>query len=81
MSHCSATRGLLAMDLVILNRGQVTRTTPLLASPSPTYHTTSTGGRLRSRQILDASLPYTAVFSDTKLQLMTCRPRVRYLDH
>ncbi|GFS65966.1 uncharacterized protein TNCV_2510051 [Trichonephila clavipes] len=27
-SHCSATRGLLAMDLVILNHGQVTGTTP-----------------------------------------------------
>ncbi|GFW91514.1 hypothetical protein TNCV_3376771 [Trichonephila clavipes] len=41
-SHCSATRGLLATDLVILNHGQVTRTTPELASPSPNYHTNGT---------------------------------------
>ncbi|GFX83830.1 hypothetical protein TNCV_350941 [Trichonephila clavipes] len=32
-SHCSATRGLLATDLVILNHGQVTRMTPKLAPP------------------------------------------------
>ncbi|GFX20871.1 hypothetical protein TNCV_79261 [Trichonephila clavipes] len=34
-----ATRGLLAMDHVILNHGQVTWTTPELAPPSPNYHT------------------------------------------
>ncbi|GFX55507.1 hypothetical protein TNCV_267951 [Trichonephila clavipes] len=33
MSHCSATRGLLATDHVILNHGQVTWTTPELAPP------------------------------------------------
>ncbi|GFX53335.1 uncharacterized protein TNCV_363261 [Trichonephila clavipes] len=32
-------RGLLATDHVILNHGQVTWTTPELASPSPNYHT------------------------------------------
>ncbi|GFX21056.1 hypothetical protein TNCV_4882881 [Trichonephila clavipes] len=32
-SHCSATRGLLATDLEILNYDQVTRTTPELAFP------------------------------------------------
>ncbi|GFT63248.1 uncharacterized protein TNCV_4747271 [Trichonephila clavipes] len=32
-SHCSATRGLLATDHVILNHGQVTWTTPELAAP------------------------------------------------
>ncbi|GFW50244.1 hypothetical protein TNCV_4696621 [Trichonephila clavipes] len=40
-SHCSATRGVLAMHLVILNHGQVTRTTPELAPPllttTPTF--------------------------------------------
>ncbi|GFS53954.1 DDE_3 domain-containing protein [Trichonephila clavipes] len=46
-----ATRGLLAKDLVILNHGQVTRTKPELAPPSPNYHTTPTGGRLSSPQI------------------------------
>ncbi|GFV46214.1 hypothetical protein TNCV_5037021 [Trichonephila clavipes] len=50
-SHCSATRGLLATDHVILNHGQVTWTTPELAPPSPNYHTTPTGGRFSSRQI------------------------------
>ncbi|GFV74232.1 pro-Pol polyprotein [Trichonephila clavipes] len=46
-----ATRGLLATDHVILNHGQVTWTTPELASPSPNYHTTPTGGHFSSRQI------------------------------
>ncbi|GFX52739.1 hypothetical protein TNCV_3980421 [Trichonephila clavipes] len=43
-SHCKTTRGLLAMDLAILNLGQVTRMTPELSPPSPNYHTTPTGG-------------------------------------
>ncbi|GFU78466.1 hypothetical protein TNCV_2300781 [Trichonephila clavipes] len=47
----SATRGFLATDLVILNHGQVTRMTPEVASPSPNYHTTPTGGRFSSQQI------------------------------
>ncbi|GFW31594.1 hypothetical protein TNCV_4420271 [Trichonephila clavipes] len=34
----SATRGLLVTDIVILNHGQVTRTTSELEPPSPTYH-------------------------------------------
>ncbi|GFV12117.1 hypothetical protein TNCV_1796041 [Trichonephila clavipes] len=44
--HYKAARGLLATDLVILNHGQVTRTTPETAHPSPNFHTTPTGGRL-----------------------------------
>ncbi|GFW36617.1 hypothetical protein TNCV_1956171 [Trichonephila clavipes] len=40
--HCSATRGLLATDHVILNHGQVTWTTPNLEPSSPNYHTTPT---------------------------------------
>ncbi|GFY27358.1 hypothetical protein TNCV_2069781 [Trichonephila clavipes] len=44
----AATRGLLGTDHVILNHGQVTWTTPELASPSPT---TPTVGRFSSRQI------------------------------
>ncbi|GFV89514.1 hypothetical protein TNCV_4153291 [Trichonephila clavipes] len=43
--------GAFGNDLVILNHGQVTRTTPELAPSSPNYHTTSTGGRFSSRQI------------------------------
>ncbi|GFX75515.1 hypothetical protein TNCV_4714221 [Trichonephila clavipes] len=31
------------MDLVILNHGQVTRTTPELPSPSPNFHSTPMG--------------------------------------
>ncbi|GFU51604.1 hypothetical protein TNCV_82341 [Trichonephila clavipes] len=58
-SHSSATRGHLATDLVILNHGQVTRTTPELA-PLPPLTTTPTGRRLSSRQIFRVSIPYTA---------------------
>ncbi|GFV01031.1 hypothetical protein TNCV_1009521 [Trichonephila clavipes] len=39
-------QGLLVMDLVILNHGQVIRTTPELAHSSPNFHTTPTRGRL-----------------------------------
>ncbi|GFY22780.1 retrovirus-related Pol polyprotein from transposon 412 [Trichonephila clavipes] len=53
--HCSATRGLLATNRVILNHGQVTWTTPELELPLLT--TTPTGGRFNSRQISRASLP------------------------
>ncbi|GFU30823.1 hypothetical protein TNCV_527931 [Trichonephila clavipes] len=38
-------RGLLAMDLVISNHGQMTRTTPEQANPSPNFHNTPMGGR------------------------------------
>ncbi|GFU02501.1 hypothetical protein TNCV_1478151, partial [Trichonephila clavipes] len=37
-------RGLLVTDHVILNHGQVTWTTPKLASRSLNYHTTPAGG-------------------------------------
>ncbi|GFX21120.1 hypothetical protein TNCV_4366991 [Trichonephila clavipes] len=49
-NHCT-TRGLLATDHVIWNHGQVTWTTPELASSSPNYQSTPTGGRFSSRQI------------------------------
>ncbi|GFV94371.1 hypothetical protein TNCV_2268251 [Trichonephila clavipes] len=39
MPYCSATRGLMATNHVILNHGQVTWTTPELATISPNYHT------------------------------------------
>ncbi|GFS77207.1 uncharacterized protein TNCV_3758031 [Trichonephila clavipes] len=38
-SHIKTTRGLLVTDLIILNNGQVTRTTSELAPPSPNYYT------------------------------------------
>ncbi|GFU64897.1 uncharacterized protein TNCV_785481 [Trichonephila clavipes] len=53
-----ATRKLMVMDLVILNIGQVTWTTPELISPSPNYPTTPTGGPFSTRQIQRASLSF-----------------------
>ncbi|GFX78571.1 hypothetical protein TNCV_30111 [Trichonephila clavipes] len=53
------------MDHGILNHGQVTWTTP----PSPNYHTTPTGGRLRR------------AFNDTGLEFVTRPATIRYLDH
>ncbi|GFW30181.1 hypothetical protein TNCV_1054921 [Trichonephila clavipes] len=49
----SATRGPLSMsfDLVILNHGQVTRTAPEPASPSPSHLFTPSKGHSSSRQI------------------------------
>ncbi|GFU57401.1 hypothetical protein TNCV_3635801 [Trichonephila clavipes] len=45
-SPCKTTRGLLAMDLIILNLDQVTRMTPELALSFPDYHTIPTEGLL-----------------------------------
>ncbi|GFW73004.1 hypothetical protein TNCV_831251 [Trichonephila clavipes] len=50
ISGSQTTRGFWATDLAILNLGQVTRTTPELAAPSPNYRTNPTGGRLSPRQ-------------------------------
>ncbi|GFU32992.1 hypothetical protein TNCV_4155741 [Trichonephila clavipes] len=50
----SATRGLLATDLVILNHKTpelVKVMTPEVPCPSPNYHTRPMGGRLSSRHI------------------------------
>ncbi|GFV23124.1 uncharacterized protein TNCV_1709941 [Trichonephila clavipes] len=44
--------GLLVLDHVILNHGQVTWMTPELAPPSPNFHTTPTGGRFSSTDIM-----------------------------
>ncbi|GFV59610.1 hypothetical protein TNCV_228511 [Trichonephila clavipes] len=44
------------MDLVILNQGQVTRTTAELATPSPKFPTTPAGGNL-SLDLLNVHLP------------------------
>ncbi|GFT06470.1 uncharacterized protein TNCV_3356031 [Trichonephila clavipes] len=74
------TRGLLTTDHVILNHGQVTRTTPELAPPSPNYHTTPTGGRLSNERFNVHRCPTQRDFSGTRLELMTRWPRVRYLD-
>ncbi|GFS61208.1 uncharacterized protein TNCV_3104691 [Trichonephila clavipes] len=69
-----ATRGLLATDHVILNHGQVTRTTPELAPRSPNYHTSPHQGEDVSA--LDRFNAHRCiirrVFSGTVLELMTC---------
>ncbi|GBM58500.1 hypothetical protein AVEN_212753-1 [Araneus ventricosus] len=45
-SRFEATRGLFWKDLVILNRGQMTRTTPELAPASRSFRATPARGRL-----------------------------------
>ncbi|GFW34457.1 hypothetical protein TNCV_500751 [Trichonephila clavipes] len=63
------------MDLVILNHGQVTRTTPKIAPLSPHFHTTPVGGRLRFYRFNGHHPPTWRVFSGTWLELMTrCKP-------
>ncbi|GFV83455.1 uncharacterized protein TNCV_3056021 [Trichonephila clavipes] len=73
-SHCSATRGLLATDHVILNYGQVTWTTPELAPPL----LTSTPHQRKDTSALDRfnrhHSPTRWVFSGTGLELVTCLP-------
>ncbi|GFW85384.1 uncharacterized protein TNCV_144291 [Trichonephila clavipes] len=80
-SHCSATRGLLATDHVILNHAQVTWTTPELASPSPNFHTTPTGGLSALDRFNVHLCPTRRVFSGTGLQLVTRQATIRYLYH
>ncbi|GFU98916.1 hypothetical protein TNCV_3381621 [Trichonephila clavipes] len=72
-------RGFLATDVIILNQGQVTRTTPELALPLLT--TTPTGGRLSSRQIERASLPYTVGLEWYWARTRDMPVTIRYLDH
>ncbi|GFV94042.1 uncharacterized protein TNCV_3356891 [Trichonephila clavipes] len=73
-SHCSATRGLLATDHVILNHGQVTWTTPELAPPL----LTTTPHRREDVSALDRfnvhRCPTRRVFSGTGIERMTCLP-------
>ncbi|GFX15659.1 uncharacterized protein TNCV_2131451 [Trichonephila clavipes] len=73
-SHCSATRGLLATDHVILNHGQVTWTTPELAPPL----LTTTQHQREDVSALDRfnvhRFPTRRVFSGTGIELMTCLP-------
>ncbi|GBO37013.1 hypothetical protein AVEN_240801-1 [Araneus ventricosus] len=50
--------GYFGTDLVILNLGQMTRTTPGLAPPSPNFHATPAGGRLATTYDLACSRPH-----------------------
>ncbi|GFW66038.1 hypothetical protein TNCV_588641 [Trichonephila clavipes] len=74
MSHLEATPKLMATDFVILNYDQMTRTTPELASPSPNYHTI---GRTfeHSSDLTFIAHPTRRIFSSTRPELMTRRPR------
>ncbi|GFY30203.1 uncharacterized protein TNCV_3091101 [Trichonephila clavipes] len=73
-SHCSATRGLLATDHVILNHGQVTWTTLELVPPL----LTTTPHQREDVSALDRfnvhRCPTRRVFSGTGIELMTCLP-------
>ncbi|GBM66184.1 hypothetical protein AVEN_246404-1 [Araneus ventricosus] len=51
--------GYFGTDLVILNLGQMTRTTPELAPPSPNFHATPAGGRLTTTYDLACNRPHT----------------------
>ncbi|GFV50649.1 uncharacterized protein TNCV_2213121 [Trichonephila clavipes] len=81
MSHCSATRGLLATDHVILNHGQETWTTPELAPPL----LTTTPHQREDVSALDRfnvhRCPTWQVFSGTGLEPVTKQATVRYLYH
>ncbi|GBM29902.1 hypothetical protein AVEN_246462-1 [Araneus ventricosus] len=51
--------GNLWTDVIILNRGQVTRTTLELAPPYPNFRSTPAGGRLATAYGLACARPYT----------------------
>ncbi|GFV35801.1 hypothetical protein TNCV_913911 [Trichonephila clavipes] len=76
----SYSRGM-ATDLVIRNPGQVTRTTSELAFPvlTTTPHQRKDVWALDRFKVLFS--PTRRVFSGARLEVMTRRPRVRYLDH
>ncbi|GFV38002.1 uncharacterized protein TNCV_3626221 [Trichonephila clavipes] len=78
--NAHATRGFLATDLVILNHGQVTWTTPELVPP-PNYHTTSTGGRSVLYRFSVHHCPARRIFSGTGLEPVIRPAAIRYLDH
>ncbi|GFY02475.1 uncharacterized protein TNCV_3503561 [Trichonephila clavipes] len=80
-SPLKSTRGLLATDHVILNHGQVTRTTPELAPP---LQTTIPHQRedVSSLDRFNVHLcPTRPVFSGTGLELVTRQATIRYLYH
>ncbi|GFW52868.1 uncharacterized protein TNCV_2394471 [Trichonephila clavipes] len=81
MPHYKATRKLLAIDLIILNFGQVTRTTPELAPPL----LTTTPHQREDDSALDRfnehNCPTRWVFSGTGLELVTRQVTIRCLYH
>ncbi|GFS74123.1 uncharacterized protein TNCV_3280791 [Trichonephila clavipes] len=81
LGRCRTTRGLLATDHVILNHGQVTRTTPELAPPL----LTTTPHQREDVSALDRfnvhRCPTRRVFSGTGLELVTRQATIRYQYH
>ncbi|GFX94334.1 hypothetical protein TNCV_4293791 [Trichonephila clavipes] len=73
MPYSEAAQGLLVPDAVILNHGQVMRTTLELAPAYPNH----------TLDVFNVYRPPSArwVFCGTRLKLMSRRPRVCYLDH
>ncbi|GFU37341.1 hypothetical protein TNCV_4273241 [Trichonephila clavipes] len=70
------TRALWAKDLIILNHGQVMRTTPELARPSPNFLTTQTRGRL-SLNIFNVHLPQhdgSSLWCNIRLEIFLIAP-------
>ncbi|GFW69205.1 hypothetical protein TNCV_1819591 [Trichonephila clavipes] len=66
------------MNFVILDHGQVRRTTPDLTLPSHNYHINEITFELSTENVHLALIRW--VLSGTRLELMTRRPRVRYLE-
>ncbi|GFU12223.1 uncharacterized protein TNCV_4600311 [Trichonephila clavipes] len=81
MSHCTATRGLLATDHVILNHGQVPWTTAELVPPL----LTTTPHQREDVSALDRfnvhRCPTRRVLSGTGLEFVIRQAMIRYLYH
>ncbi|GFV43140.1 uncharacterized protein TNCV_2420431 [Trichonephila clavipes] len=77
MSHCSATRGLLATDHVILNHAQVMWTAPPLLTT--THHQREDISALDRFSV--HRCPTRWVFSGTGLELVTKPATIRYVYH
>ncbi|GFT31459.1 uncharacterized protein TNCV_608781 [Trichonephila clavipes] len=76
-----AKRGLLATDLVILNHGQETWTTPELAPPLLTTTPHQREDVLALDRFNVHRCPSRRVFSGTGLELVTTPATIRYFDH
>ncbi|GFV12538.1 hypothetical protein TNCV_4424911 [Trichonephila clavipes] len=67
------------MDLIVLNYGQVTKTTPE-SSSSPIFHISPTGGLLVMSDLTRIGLSTRRVFSGTRVELMKHASQVRHSD-
>ncbi|GFV62390.1 transposable element Tcb2 transposase [Trichonephila clavipes] len=73
--HYKAAQVLSELNLVFLNHGQVAKSTPELALPSPNFHSPPSGGRLALNGFnLHQSTSAWWVFSSTRLDILTCLP-------